>query len=261
MLVSVVLCAVLSVVPDKGPHTMEKSHIKMALPSGPGSHRVDVYYPSDLEGGPYPVVGFAHGMLAGGATGRPVYHHLIEKIVSLGMVVVAPESCLLAYCSGFYRDQLAAINATHNSSLHEAFAHVDTTRAGVIGHSMGGEATEHNAGHEGYGIRAAAAVHPVSKAEWGRDAKVPVFYTTGNLDVQAPAKTVEEAYNATTLHGSWFANLEGATHYEPTDFTAGRLDIFAALFLHCHLADNATSCAQFEDNLCGAYDFVKCVSK
>ena len=248
-------------IPPIGNFTMKSSHINMRLPSGPLDHKVEIHYPEDLTKGPYPLVSFAHGMLAGGPTARPVYHHLMKHIVSRGIIVVAPESCLLAYCFNFYEDQLTAINATHNTSLHEVFQYVDTKSVGVVGHSMGGEATEHSSTHEGYGIKVAAAVHPVSKASFTKDAKVPILFTTGNLDVQAPSRDVKKAYEAAPMPDTYFVDLKGASHYEPTDFTEGRMDVFTSLYLHCHLTGNKESCDTFHDNICGAYTYVNCTHK
>eukprot|EP01060_Flectonema_neradi_P012343 TRINITY_DN19194_c0_g1_i1.p1 TRINITY_DN19194_c0_g1~~TRINITY_DN19194_c0_g1_i1.p1 ORF type:complete len:262 (+),score=25.64 TRINITY_DN19194_c0_g1_i1:73-858(+) len=252
--------ALLTVLPPPPTMDIVKDHIQMDLPAGPGSHRVDVYYPEDLNKGPFPLVSFAHGMLAGGPTGRPVYKNIIAEIAARGIIVVAPESCLLLYCDNFYRDQLFVINATRNHTLHKAFEHIDHNSVGVLGHSMGGQATEQSAGHLGYGIKAAAAVHPVSSPEWGRKIVVPTLYTTGDLDVQAPAFRVREAYHATNVTGTIYADLRGANHYEPTNLGQGRLDRYVATFFSCILAGNHDDC-KWNENICSAYDYVHCESK
>eukprot|EP00756_Hemistasia_phaeocysticola_P004553 Hpha_TRINITY_DN12890_c0_g1::TRINITY_DN12890_c0_g1_i1::g.24371::m.24371 len=248
--------------PPAGTHAVSSGHFNMPLPAGTSTTRVGVHYPADLDNGPYPLVSFAHGMLAGGVTGRLVYTALIKEVVSMGAIVVAPESCLLGYCDAFYLDQLAVIGATHNTSNHPAFRHIDHSNVGVAGHSMGGQATEQSASSVGYNIKAAAPMHAVSSADWVKNVTVPMFYSTGTLDAQAPSKKVREAYEATPSKGTIYANLKGANHYEPCNLGQGRLDRFAAYFFNCHLTSNKDSCQYIStDYLCAQYDFKECVSK
>eukprot|EP01059_Diplonema_ambulator_P027868 TRINITY_DN46547_c0_g1_i1.p1 TRINITY_DN46547_c0_g1~~TRINITY_DN46547_c0_g1_i1.p1 ORF type:complete len:266 (+),score=34.95 TRINITY_DN46547_c0_g1_i1:48-845(+) len=250
--------------PGPGPHAVGEGMIHVKLPSGDGT-RVDVYYPEDLNNGPYPVVSFAHGMFVGGQLGRPTYRNLMHELASFGMIVVAPESCVFSYCEEFWKDQLGAINACHNTSLHQSFRHIDFNKVGIIGHAMGGQATEQSAEHaKGYNIRGAVALNPISKVEWAEKIDIPIFYSTGTKDETATPEMVKTAYDATQpVTGTMYTNLVGAGHYEPTNLGGHQLNRFAALFLSCYVGGVASSCPWIGPDLCtrSGIDFADCLHK
>eukprot|EP01064_Diplonema_japonicum_P000773 TRINITY_DN10518_c1_g1_i1.p1 TRINITY_DN10518_c1_g1~~TRINITY_DN10518_c1_g1_i1.p1 ORF type:complete len:292 (+),score=61.93 TRINITY_DN10518_c1_g1_i1:77-877(+) len=250
--------------PPPGPHMIAEGRVYVNLPSGDG-HMVDVYYPEDLDNGPYPLVSFAHGMFAGGQLGRPTYFNLMIELASHGLIVVAPESCQFSYCEEFWKDQLGAINACHNTSMHKAFAHINFETIGVIGHAMGGQATEQSASHaEGYNLKAAVALNPISKVEWAEQIHIPIMYSTGTLDEAAPPATVKAAYDATNVEkGTMFVNLNGAGHYEPTNLGKHSLNRYAALFMSCYVGGRSSDCAWVGKEFCtnSGLDFAECVHK
>ncbi|KAJ9445426.1 hypothetical protein DIPPA_28328 [Diplonema papillatum] len=250
-------------------HMVEIGQFSTHLPAGSpilnSTETVTVYYPQDLDNGPYPVVSFAHAMFTGGPIGRPTYKDLLTEIASYGLIVVAPNSCLVRYCDDFWKDQLAALDAVKNVSNFHAFAHADLNRTGVVGHGMGGQASEQNGGPEGAGhnIYATVPINPQSRVEWAQLINVPAFYTTGSLDDVVPAANIKRAYEATEQRGSYYLNLLGGTHNECTNYGKGRLNLWIALFLKCNLdaVHGPTYCRVLNQNVCSANEYVECLSK
>jgi|GEM_PF-5157039 len=125
-----------------------------------------VYYPAStagqnaqivLSGAPYPMIAFGHGF----AMQTSYYNSYYEHLASLGYVVIAPQFPDTQH-GELAQDLLACLewlrqrNFDGQSFLNGA---VDTSRAGLSGHSMGGGASLLAASHDSR-IRVAAPMCP-----------------------------------------------------------------------------------------------------
>ena len=254
---------------------------------------IDVWYPSDLSKGPYPVVSFAHGF--GGAPIASV----TEAIASLGFVVVGLAGFGKAACAREYEDQLHAISGSRaDPTLHPALSHVDWGRAGLIGHSMGGFATSmaaaSGAAAAAANVKAAVMSHgavdqlqtckntsadnqcpngcsvsafPMSGgkaactcctglAPGTPNISVPVLFTTGSADTTVRANFLYTAFQACPARPKVFVNIAGQYH------TTKGEQAFHAHFLACHTAGVQSSCSHIygkgPNDLCQAKKYVKC---
>lgn len=128
-----------------------------------------------------------------------------RQIASFGFVIVAPMSCSVGCKQGgwdtYYEEQLKVIDWAHNVSHNGSkpkpgetwagTAAIDWTKGvGVVGHSMGGQATVRSAGKEHvvrYNISAAVLHHPFwDKASGTVDVAVPISAFTGVADHICP---------------------------------------------------------------------------
>ena len=209
---------------------------------------IDIYYPTDLDNGPFPIISFAHGF-----GGGPI-PAIVKSISSLGFVVVALAS-FKGGCVNEYRDQLYAIGGSRSDpSLHPALAHVDWSRSGLIGHSMGGFSTSMAASTSmhatQYNLKAAVMSHgavdqlqtcknstadnqcpngcsvspfPMSggKAKctcctgpWPGtpNITVPAMFTSGSADNTVEAGFLYKAFQACPARPKVFVNIAGQYH-------------------------------------------------
>merc|ERR1719352_1522791 len=96
----------------------------------------NIYYPTDMSKGPFPIATFGHGM------GGQIITDLVESVASLGFVVVAPATSGGRCDDNHWKDMLHALDGSKaNTGLHPALKHVDWNRTAIFGHSMGGYAT------------------------------------------------------------------------------------------------------------------------
>lgn len=242
---------------------------------------------------PFPIVSFAHGY-----GGGPI-PALMSSIASLGIVVVALAGWGKEACANEYRDQLHAIGGSRlDPGLHPALGHVDWSRAGVIGHSMGGFATsmaaatpEHAAA---FGLKAAVLSHgavdqlQTCQNRTGHDecpngCYVTPFPMTGGAAKctcctgpapGTPNLTIPVMFTSgqadTTVKAEFLYQAFQACPARPKVFVdiAGQYHTtkgeqgFDAHFLGCHTAGLQSSCARIygkgPDDLCQAKRYVRC---
>merc|ERR1712032_763457 len=82
-----------------------------------GGSKTSIWFPQDLDQGPFPIASFGHGSGGGMAT------KWIHDVVRLGFVVVAPRT---GNCNGHGMDIVHAISWSKEAlHLHKALEHVD----------------------------------------------------------------------------------------------------------------------------------------
>lgn len=168
----------------------------------------NIWYPSDLSKGPFPIATYGHGM------GGEMIEDLIKDAVSLGFVVVAPATSGGRCDDNHYKDMLHALDGSKaKPSLHKALGHVDWTRTAIWGHSMGGFATLFAAAEAmkyptKYNVKAAIASHGYlgDGNEAASKITVPAMFTTGTEDHAGHVKAQFEAKSKV------LAAVEGAAH-------------------------------------------------
>jgi len=202
-----------------------------------------IYYPTDTSR-TYPLVSFAHGFTAGGASVPLDYGpKLLSGVASWGYVVAATEDAPLNYCETETYDQLWTIEVLKRQGYHR----VDWSRkVGLMGHSMGGHATVLSSANyfkvSSLNIGAAVALHAVP-VPWPGQPKVPIFYGTGTADFIVPPAGPIGMYAKTTIRGKVLAEILGATHLEPNTFGGrNRWTDFAAAYFGCHLYGIQDAC-------------------
>lgn len=215
-----------------------------------------VYYPDTV--GKFPVVSFAHGYNNRGPEAYECYHELLEDVSAAGYVVIASTSSSWPLeCKKEYQDQLRSVEWLRSSSLSSRGDW--DSKVGLMGHSMGGGATYHNAGLaesvDGQNIGAAVALHPQitePKLLPIADPLVPTFFGTGGKDIVVFPSSVKNAYDKASLKvPKVFSEIKGAVHDEPMsnceDWTAPgqrRHTPFAIAMFDCHLKASSAQCAK-----------------
>jgi hypothetical protein len=218
------------------------------------SQTLNIAYPTDFGKGPFPIVSFGHG------SGGSMPWDLINGVVSLGIVVVAPQG----WCGDQWKDMIGAVNASMNNlSLHPALPHVDWDRVGFMGHSSGGYAAVTAAAYAfkmtGMTPMAAVASHGVD-IDGSRHVTSPIMYTSGSGDPRRHKSA--QGFANCPARPKVFAVLNGGRHMEPEG--QGRLNPFDALFMGCHLkaVGSTASCARIygntSDALCFANSMTTC---
>lgn len=109
--------------------------------------------PSENGAAKFPLLAYAHGYGGGGVQTVPAYWEMCEALASFGFVITLHHACDLgcwdSHPKGFskyYEEQLKAIDwaveSASAASTEDAFANLDVSLGiGVVGHSMGGQAT------------------------------------------------------------------------------------------------------------------------
>jgi poly(3-hydroxybutyrate) depolymerase len=219
----------------------------------------NIYYPTELDKGPFPIATFGHGM------GGQIIDDLVESVASLGFVVVAPATSGGKCDDNHYKDMLHALEGSKaKPSLHEALAHVDWNRSAIFGHSMGGFATilaaaEAMKDPAKYNVKAIVASHGYigDATKEAATITIPAMFTTGTEDHRG---AVKGQFDATPGRPKVLAEVEGAVHMEPA--INGRLNPFDAHFLGCHVAGLQTSCDKVygggADDMCQANTMTLC---
>merc|ERR1711865_474122 len=152
------------------------------------------------------------------------------------------------------------------TSLHAALAHVDWSRVGIMGHSMGGFASLNgasdvaaNPSKYSFTLKAMLDSHGYI-GEYARAAakiEIPAFFSTGSED---HASRLKGAFDAVGSTSKVLAEVSGADHMYPA--TNGALNPFDAHFLGCHVADLQTSCLKIygtgSDSVCKANSMSLC---
>jgi len=218
----------------------------------------NIYYPSDLSKGPFPIATFGHGM------GGQIITDLVESVASLGFVVVAPATSGGRCDDNHWKDMLhALVGSKAKVSLHPALTHVDWNRTAIFGHSMGGYATLLAASEavkkpEQYHLKAAVASHGyIGDPSPAGGITVPTMFTTGTED---HAQRLKQQFELCKGYPKILAQVDGAQHMEPE--SPGRLNPFDAHFLGCHVAGLQTSCDKVygngADSLCQKNQMTTC---
>lgn len=219
----------------------------------------NIYYPTQLEKGPFPIATFGHGM------GGQIITDLVESVASLGMIVVAPATSGGKCDDNHWKDMLHALaGSKEKTSLHKALGHADWNRTAIFGHSMGGFATVLAAAEalkepEKYNVKAVLASHGYIGDATSSAAQitVPAMFATGTEDRRG---TVRGQFEAAKGLPKVLAQVDGAQHMEP--LTNGRLNPFDAHFLGCHVAGLQSSCDKVygdaADSMCKANKMTIC---
>ena len=111
-------------------------------------------------------------------------------------------------------------------------------KVGLLGYSMGGMATNLSAGNKTkvaeLGIGAAVSIHPRS---WKniQPSQVPIFYTTGTLDVITPARWIVPEFLKVKNVPAVYAQLKWAQHSEMLPTSNQRWNTYSIAFYDCHL--------------------------
>ena len=207
-------------------------------------------------------------MTAGGSKLKPSYSFTLEAIASWGMVVLAPLACPDKWCPAYPDDIKRAFTDTKN--LHDVLKHADYQHAGVIGHSMGGNAAVRLATlgpSSAYKLLASVAENPaVMHDPFTRPERinVPTFFETGTAETLCPEAGVVEAYNKDPMHDKVLMDTIGGTHFEETNIGRKRVLPYSVQFLVCHLMDDPKACnyiyGKGKDSLCtiGNVPYKKC---
>lgn len=172
---------------------------------------------------------------------------LIESVASLGIVVVAPATSAGKCDDNHWKDMLHAIEGSKaQPSLHSALQHVDWTRVGIMGHSMGGYGSLNgaadvlsNPSKYSFSLKAMLDSHGYigDYASIAPKISIPSMFTTGSEDGQSRLKG---AFELVTSTAKVLAEVSGADHMYPA--TNGALNPFDAHFMGCHVADLQSSC-------------------
>jgi len=220
--------------PPAGPYAVAVGSFK--LPNGyycGADAPTDIWYPTLLDKGPFPILSFGHG--AGGSMLQP----LQKNVASLGFIIVAPKT---GCCNNHGDDIVHSLdwtrgNFSQNATLHKALAHVDWTRAGIFGHSFGSAwATDAvrkaQKQPDVFNVKAALFSHG------GHDASgitVPSMFTSGR-----GGGADQGMFDSSPAKYKVFAVAKGAGHMEPIQ--GGRMNPYDAHFFGCHVAELKSSC-------------------
>jgi dienelactone hydrolase len=158
---------------------------------------VVIYPTSGNSSEHFPVLSYAHGAAGGGWYTFEGYFTLWRQLASHGFVVVAPKSCSVGCKAGgwstYYLEQLKMFEWAKNQTTAgvdpSIFNLIDwDAGVGIVGHSMGGQATVRSAAQQyvdAYNIKAAVLHHPeVDKG--GAKMVVPTAAFTGTADGICP---------------------------------------------------------------------------
>jgi len=239
-----------------------------------------VYYPETSpswlpwqNSNTYPVVSFAHGFHNGGTDAYACYEEMNSALAAAGYVVIVSQSSTFpSECKEESLDQLRSIEWLRTSQFADK---IDFSKAGLLGHSMGGGATYHNAGQPDvvadYNIGAAVGLHPQTRLFDAVSPVVPFFYGSGSQDNVIWPSWVKQSYSETEGVAKVFAEIEGAVHDEPlcdcgTWKTPGsqRHTPYMIAMFDCHLKGVKSQCDKVygsgSDALCsGSVVMTDCV--
>eukprot|EP00041_Stephanoeca_diplocostata_P023372 m.572835 g.572835 ORF g.572835 m.572835 type:complete len:295 (-) comp22274_c1_seq1:793-1677(-) len=187
---------VVSNIPTHGPYHVGTKQYNVSIldRSYPVLH---VIWPDNgPHGMKFPLLSYAHGAAGGDWYSIEGYYSLWTQMASHGFVIVAPASCSLGCKNGgwstYYLEQLKCIDWARNQSEKDPIlSMIDWSMGvGIVGHSMGGQATVRSA-KETYtrprNITAAVLHHP-EVDNGGRNISVPLAAFTGTTDHICPAE-------------------------------------------------------------------------
>eukprot|EP00729_Bicosta_minor_P013944 gene13944-32501_t len=209
-------------VPTHGPYKVESNIFNVSSLDSSDPSIVMVYPNNAPANATFPLLAYAHGAAGGG------YYALWTQIASHGFVIAAPRSCSMGCKAGgwrtYYSEQLKTIDWVKNSSAMlppKPFSLIDwTPGVGIVGHSMGGEATIRSAQAiytRPRNIRAAMLHHPfVGPGDFGSKIAVPIAAFTGTADnICYPNETVKVFDAVPATVPKMLRNQVGIDHLEP----------------------------------------------
>ncbi|MCZ7557573.1 MAG: dienelactone hydrolase family protein [Bacteroidia bacterium] len=181
-----------------------------------------LYYPAVTAGqnsavavssGPYPMIAFGHGF----AMQTSYYNSYYEHLASHGYIVIAPQFPDTQH-GELAQDLLACLDwlrQRNSDAQHALYGAVDTSRAAVSGHSMGGGASLLAASYDSR-IKAAAPMCPAETtpsviARMGQIAGAVCIIAGSNDGITPLATHQQPMYNA-ALPGKSLAVLQGGNH-------------------------------------------------
>jgi dienelactone hydrolase len=218
-----------------------------------------VYYPT--SSGTFPIVSFGHGYNNGGDDAYACYEQMNSELAAAGYVVIVSESSLWPLeCADIWKDQLRSIEWAKASNISSK---IDFSKVGLMGHSMGGGASYHNAGQadvvKAYSIGAVVALHPQTSLYSTTNSLVPIFFGTGSKDSVISPSSVKAAYSKTVGVAKAFSEIAGAVHDEPmcdcgTWKSPGHMrhTPFAIAMFDCHLRGDEQQCDRVYGNGSGS---------
>ena len=240
--------------PPLGPYQVRQAKFQVESLDFTGPN-IDVVIPVGAPDERFPYIAFAHGFgddvgwdQHGGVED---YADFGPALASYGFVVGFARSCIIGCisdckslpwdppCFGdFYKQQLLNLEWASRSSDAMALPINRSAGYGVVGHSMGGQATAFSAARNSSSdnISAAVLLHPFTHTYPAL--RVPFLVFTGTAEDTAPpawSKALFDAPGAWPVRG--LVNKVGATHHEPqsgTDYNP-RLAYFAAAWLKLYL--------------------------
>jgi hypothetical protein len=167
---------------------------------------ITVFHPTNYDEAttpPFRLLAYAHGFGGGGLQTAPAYWEICNNLASFGYVVTLHHSCDVG-CTredgelgfdDYYKEQLKAIDWVESVyRTDDTFANLDfESGVGVVGHSMGGQATLFSSAYNStsHNIKAAAYHHA-----WTEDfprPTVPFVSFTSVYDDEADATKMGKA--------------------------------------------------------------------
>jgi predicted dienelactone hydrolase len=186
--------------------------------SGFGGGRV--YYPTAT--GQYPVIAISPGFTATWSS----LAWIGPRLSSWGFVVVGIETNSVYDQPASRGNQLlAALNWAVNSSPTAVRSHVDGSRRGVAGHSMGGGGTLEALAADTTGlVKAGVPLAPWDSDKTWNNVNEPVLIVGGQSDTVAPPSSHSIPFYNTLAGPKTYVELTGASHFFPqtTNATASR---------------------------------------
>jgi len=200
-----------------------------------GEYEVSIYYPAinsgvsqppDKSRAPYPAIVFAHGWL----TSKELYTWISNCCAAQGYVTllftVPDPASLEAFqqsVTGITRS-IDYLLAQNQDGLLKGL--INTSRIGVMGHSMGAMAVL-VATAEDSRIKAAVSLAPgyfgsttEKYVEACKSIRVPIQFQAGSLDEICPPAAVEVYYNAVRIPPKEIIVINGADHIQFSDAPA-----------------------------------------
>ncbi|GAA3292758.1 lipase [Dactylosporangium vinaceum] len=186
--------------------------------SGFGGGRV--YYPT--AAGTYPVIAISPGFTATWSS----LAWIGPRLSSWGFVVVGIETNSIYDQPASRGNQLlAALNWAVNSSPTAVRSHVDGSRRGVAGHSMGGGGTLEALAADTTGlVKAGVPLAPWNTDKTWNNVSEPVLIVGGQADTVAPVASHSIPFYNTLAGPKTYVELTGQSHFFPqtTNATASR---------------------------------------
>jgi predicted dienelactone hydrolase len=179
-----------------------------------------VYYPTAT--GQYPVIAISPGFTATWSS----LAWIGPRLSSWGFVVVGIETNSVYDQPASRGNQLlAALNWAVSSSPTAVRSHVDGSRRGVAGHSMGGGGTLEALAADTTGlVKAGVPLAPWDSDKTWNNVSEPVLIVGGQSDTIAPPSSHAIPFYNTLAGPKTYVELTGASHFFPqtTNATASR---------------------------------------
>ena len=185
------------------------AHKKYKVPEMDVTNKhITVFYPTGYDASstpPFRLLAYAHGYGGGGIQTGPVYWEMCTALASWGYVVTLHHSCDLGCTKkdgkwgfdDYYKEQLKAIDFVSNMVSQggdPAFANLDfQAGVGVVGHSMGGQATLFSSAYNASSHNIKAAVYHHAYTEDLQVPQVPFLSMTSVYDDEADPQKMGKA--------------------------------------------------------------------